>query len=92
MPKDCQYYHYQDGHEHHLGCVPSGADVTETLADFLPSKTIKLELTQDEYEILFHFASVGQSYVIQRNNFGDRKVAQELEPVLHKIHSQSKGR
>ena len=50
---------------------------------------IKLELTQDEYELLFHFACVGQSHMIQRNNFGDRKVAQEFEPVLAKINRQA---
>lgn len=42
--------------------------------------------TKEELDILIHFASIGQNYVIVRNNLGDREVAKDLDPVLAKAH------
>lgn len=56
----------------------AGAEKVET--------TITLNL--DELDILLHFATLGQNYVIGRNNYGDREVARELDPVLTKVTTQ----
>lgn len=47
--------------------------------------TSDIELTNDEVELLLHFAIIGQSYVIARGNHGDREVA-KLEPLIERLY------
>lgn len=51
--------------------------------------TYNITLTEYELDTLMHFATLGQNYVIVRNNYGDREVAKELEPVLKTLWVQT---
>ena len=51
-------------------------------------QNVTITFTLEELDLLLHFATLGQSYVSARNNFGDRAVAKELDPVLTKVCTQ----
>lgn len=51
-------------------------------------QTVTVELSLEELDLLLHFATLGQNYVVTRNNFGDREVAKELDPVITKVCRQ----
>lgn len=46
---------------------------------------ITFELTQNEAELLLHFAQIGQSHIHVRNNYGDREVAFNAGVVIQRL-------
>jgi hypothetical protein len=52
---------------------------------------VNLNLTVSEIDTLLHFATLGQNMAVTRNNYGDREVAKELDPVVSKVIRQMIG-
>lgn len=49
------------------------------------STKIDVSLTHQELALLLHFATIGQNHIHVRNNFGDRDVAVQLDPIVRKL-------
>ncbi len=52
------------------------------------NQIVDIKLSLADLDLLLHFATLGQNHVSVRNNYGDRAVAAELDPVLRSITNQ----